>query len=53
MALKLISKPSEVLCISFSSNNVVVLERCIIHNDLPSEEADAYRSLIKHSGFYH
>lgn len=35
MALKLITKPSEVLCISLSSNNVVILEGCIIHNDLP------------------
>lgn len=35
MALKLITKPSEVLCISLSSNRVLILERCIVHNDLP------------------
>lgn len=50
MRLRLITIAYNILCISFSSINVVILERCTTLNDLLLEWANTYGSLTEHSG---
>lgn len=49
MRLRLITIAYNILCISFSSINVVIVDRCNTLSDLLWEWASAYRSLIEHS----